>query len=70
MIEISKEADFAFIPSLEVLVPNNATPPHKRVPSIYYLFHFRKDFFKIQALIDFGIEINVMTLAYAKKLEI
>lgn len=64
------KADFAFALSLKVLVSNNNTPSLERVSCIQYTLYCRKDQVKIQTLINSGNEINAMTLAYAKKLEI
>ena len=38
------------------------------VPCIHYLIQFKKNKVQVQALIDFGSEINVMTLGYVLKL--
>ena len=40
----------------------------KWMPCFYYPLHFQKDIVGVRALIDSGVEINAMTLAYALKL--
>lgn len=40
----------------------------KHILCIYYLLEFKKDQAKILALINFGIEVNVITLAYTTNL--
>ena len=41
-----------------------------RIPYIHYLVRFQKNKGTIQALIDSSSKVNVMSLAYAKKLEL
>ena len=40
----------------------------ERVPYIHYLVQFKKDMVEVSALIDSESEVNVIVLAYAKKL--
>lgn len=60
--------DFIKVLRFEALILGNFTLLLKRMPYIYYLFHFKKDHEKIQALINSGSEVNAMTLAYTEKL--
>lgn len=46
----------------------NTLPLLKHVPYIYYLIQFQKDQVELQALINFGSEINTMTLLYMSRL--
>ncbi len=48
--------------------PPKSTPPLEHVPCIHYPVRFKKDKAEVQALIDSGIEVNVMVPAYAAKL--
>lgn len=54
----------------KVLAPmtDNFAFPLKRMPYINYPVQFKKDQAKIQALIDFGNEINTIISIYAFKL--
>lgn len=62
------KADLVVVLGLKTPVSDNSTLPLERVPCIHYPLYFRKDQREIQALIDFGNEINVMTPAYVKRL--
>lgn len=53
-----------------VFVFNNYTLLLKHILCIHYLIWFKKNQAKIQALLDFGSEINVITPAYAAKLSL
>lgn len=44
--------------------------PLKRVPYIHHLVRFKKDQAKIQVLLNSDSEVNVMTSAYAAKLDL
>lgn len=61
-------ANLTVVLSFEVPVPNNSTLLFKCMLYIYYSMRFKKDQVKIQALIDFNNEINIMTLVYIKEL--
>lgn len=54
------KADSALALNFEALVPDNSIPLLKHMPCIYYLMRFKKNQAKIQALLDFGSEVNVM----------
>lgn len=43
-------------------------PLLKHLPCIHYLLYFKKNQTKIQALIDSGTELNIITPAYMAKL--
>lgn len=51
-----------------ILVTGASKEALVRVFYIYYLVQFRKDKDNIQALIDLYSKINIINLAYAKKL--
>lgn len=48
----------------------NILYPLEKVLYIYYLFRFQKDLHETKVLIDLGNKINIMTLAYAAKLDL
>lgn len=62
MTEASKEA---YIPSA-----TEETFPLKCVPCINHLVQFKKNQAEVQAILDSGSEVNIMTLAYAAKLDL
>lgn len=72
----SIEADIAVNPTIKkppvgfkVLIFIAKAPPSlERVLYIYHLVRFKKDQTKIQALLDFGNEVNTMAPAYIVKL--
>lgn len=66
--EVSMEADPKVVPSLEVSVLDKSTLPFKCMLCIYYLFCFKKDQHKIQALINSNNKVNAITSTYIKKL--
>lgn len=68
MTKTSIKADLIMVSSFEALVPNSFTLSLKHMSYIYYLLHFNKDQAKIQALIDFNKKVNIITLAYIKRL--
>lgn len=41
----------------------------EKIPCIHYLVHFQKNWAKIQALIDFESEVNIIIPAFALKLD-
>lgn len=41
-----------------------------KVPCIWYPVQFQEGLPKVKALINFGCEVNVMTLAYTAKLDL
>lgn len=43
-------------------------PLFKHISYVHHLVQFKKNQVKVQALIDFDNEVNVMTLAYTSKL--
>lgn len=48
----------------------NILYPLKKVLYIYYPFRFQKDLHETKALINLGNKINIMTPAYAAKLDL
>ncbi len=56
MTEASKEVD--------------PSPLLKRVACIHHPVRFKKNQAKVQTLIDYGSEVNAITLAYAAKLDL
>lgn len=54
------------IPAIKVFI--SEAPSLKYVLCIYYPIQFKKDQIKMQALLNFGSEVKVMTPAYAAKL--
>lgn len=71
-IDVSIEApatdDFVVAPSFKTPVLDKFTLPRKWVLYIHYTLCFKKDQAKIQALVNFGGEVNTITPAYAKQL--
>lgn len=57
-----------FISISEVREEFDAIPPLKHISYIHYLIWFKKDQAKIQALLDSGNEVNVITLISVTKL--
>lgn len=68
MTEANIETNFVVVLGLKAPVPDNSTPLLEYVPYIHYLLCFKKDQYKIKVLINSSSKINVMTLAYTKKL--
>lgn len=56
--------------SFKALDLNNFPLLLKRVSYIYLLIQFKKNYTKVQALLNFGIEVNAMTPAYAANLRL
>lgn len=59
----------AIVLSVKALILNNSLLLLKYILYTYYLMHFKKDWTKTPTLINFGNEVNTITLTYAKKLD-
>lgn len=64
----SMEADLTVSPKPKSLAPDNFLPSLEYLPYINHLVRFMKDLAKLLALLDFGSEVNIMTLVYVTKL--
>lgn len=68
IIEASIKADFIITSSFEALVLDTFILLLKYILCIYYLIRFKKEQAKIQALLNFNSEVNIISLVYVAKL--
>lgn len=79
MIMANMEAILTMAPATNILIVvsdfktidlNNFPLPLKCISYIHYPRRFKKNQAKVQALLNFGSEFNIMTLAYRAKLDL